>query len=165
MRSKTAANYEIGFGKPPRHTQFQQGCSGNPKGRPCGSKNSTTLLIEALQEPVIVSENGRRKKITKKQAIIKQIVNKAASGDHRAIQFLFNLLPSIEARLEQERKNGRHVDSLEAAKDVNLLREACRILKELNVPDVMELSDEDLRPVPDEALALHIEGLRNGTKS
>jgi hypothetical protein len=75
------------------------------------------------------------------------------------------LLPSIEARLEQERKNGRHVDSLEAAKDVNLLREACRILKELNVPDVMELSDEDLRPVPDEALALHIEGLRNGTKS
>jgi hypothetical protein len=131
MRSKTAANYEIGFGKPPRHTQFQQGCSGNPKGRPRGSKNSTTLLIEALQEPGIVSENGRRKKITKKQAIIKQIVNKAASGDHRAIQFL---------------------------------REACRILKELNVPGV-ELSDEDLRPVPDEALALHLEGLRNGTKS
>ena len=163
MRSKTAADYDIGFGKPPRHTQFQQGCSGNPKGRPRGSKNSTTLLIEALQEPVIVSENGRRKKITKKQAIIKQIVNKAASGDHRAIQFLFNLLPPIEARLEQERKS-RHFDSLEEAKDVNLLREACRILKELNVPGV-ELSDEDLRPVPDEALALHIEGLRNGTKS
>jgi len=57
--------------------------------------------MEALHEPVIISENGRRKKITKQQVIIKQIVNKAASGDYRSIQLLLaNQIPAIEARLE-----------------------------------------------------------------
>ena len=93
--------YEIGYGKPPCHTRFQKGRSGNPKGRRRGSKNQATLLMEALHEPVIISENGHRKKITKQQVIIKQIVNKAASGDHRSIQLLLaNQIPAIEAQLE-----------------------------------------------------------------
>jgi hypothetical protein len=57
--------------------------------------------MEELHEPVVISENGHRKKITKQQAIVKQIVNKAASGDYRSIQLLLaNLIPAIEARLE-----------------------------------------------------------------
>lgn len=100
-------NCETGYGKPPRHTRFQKGHSGNPKGRPRGAKNSATILTEALHEPVIISENGRRKKVTKQQAIIKQIVNKAASGDHRSIQLLLaNLIPAIEARLESAPSSG-----------------------------------------------------------
>jgi hypothetical protein len=103
VEDKTINNYETGYGKPPRHTRFQKGHSGNPKGRPRGSKNTNTLLMEALREPVIISENGRRKKITKWEAIVKQIVNKAASGDYRSIQFLLaNLIPAIEARLESD---------------------------------------------------------------
>ena len=51
-----------------------------------------------------MTENGRRKTISKKQAILKQIVNKAASGDHRSIQLLLlNQIPLIEARLESSR--------------------------------------------------------------
>lgn len=92
------SNYVVGYGKPPRHTRFKKGGSGNPKGRPRGAKNAATLLKEALGEPVIITENGRRKSITKKQAIVKQIVNKAASGDHRSIQLLLvNHIPLIEA--------------------------------------------------------------------
>ena len=90
--------YEIGYGKPPCPTRFQKGRSGNPKGRPRGAKNYATLLMEALHEPVIISENGHRKKITKQQVIVKQIVNKAASGDHRSIQLL--LANQIPARLD-----------------------------------------------------------------
>jgi hypothetical protein len=98
------ADYEVGYGKPPRHTQFKKGRSGNPKGRPRGAKNSATLLNEALSEPVIITHNGRRKTISKKQAIMMQIVNKAASGDHRAIQLLLlNQIPLIEERLESAR--------------------------------------------------------------
>src|SRR5215469_5153687 len=54
-------DYEVGYGKPPRSSRFKKGQSGNPRGRPSGSKNLSTLLSEALNEPVIVTENGRRR--------------------------------------------------------------------------------------------------------
>jgi Family of unknown function (DUF5681) len=61
-------------------------------------------LNEALSELVVITENGQRKTITKKQAIMKQIVNKAASGDHRSIRLLLlTLIPLVEAALETAR--------------------------------------------------------------
>jgi hypothetical protein len=97
MREKRDGNHEVGFGKPPKHTQFQKGHSGNPKGRPRGSRNASTLLDEALKEHVVVSENGRRRLVTKLEAILKQLVNKAAQGDHRATQLLLaHQIPRIE---------------------------------------------------------------------
>jgi uncharacterized protein DUF5681 len=101
MATKRDSDYQVGYGKPPRHSRFKKGSSGNPKGRPRDSKNAATLLNEALSEQVVISENGRRRTITKKEAIVTQIVNKAASGVHRAIQLLLvNQIPLIEARLE-----------------------------------------------------------------
>jgi len=58
----------------------------------------STLLSEALNEPVIVTENGRRRKVSKQQAIIKQLVNQSTNGDWRA----FKLLLDIERRTEPE---------------------------------------------------------------
>src|SRR6202030_3462192 len=58
MPPDNEADYEVGYGKPPRHTRFKKGRSGNPRGRPNGSKNLSTLLSETLSEPVIVAENG-----------------------------------------------------------------------------------------------------------
>src|SRR6185369_12906202 len=92
--------FEAGYGKPPRHTRFKKGQSGNPRGRPKGSKNLTTLLTEALNEPVIVVENGGRRKITMRQAIIKQLVNRSATADWRAIKILLDLVRDIEGRTE-----------------------------------------------------------------
>ena len=62
MPPKTRRDYEVGYGTPPLHTRFQKGQSGNPKGRPRGRKNLSSLLNEALNGWVIVVENGRRKK-------------------------------------------------------------------------------------------------------
>ena len=93
-------DYEVGYGKPPRHTRFELGRSGNPRGRPGGSKNLSTLLREALKEPVIVVENGRRRKITKRQAIITQLVNQSAKADWRATKILLDILQAIESRSE-----------------------------------------------------------------
>ena len=93
-------DYEVGYGKPPRHTRFELGRSGNPQGRPGGSKNLLTLLNEALKEPVIVVENGRRRKITKRQAIITQLVNQSAKADWRATKILLDILQAIESRSE-----------------------------------------------------------------
>jgi hypothetical protein len=92
----------VGYGRPPRHTRFKKGQSGNPKGRPGGAKNLSTLLIDALNELVIVVENGGRRKISKRLAIIKQLVNQAANGDWRAAKLLFDLLQEIERRSEPE---------------------------------------------------------------
>ena len=96
-RLTTKRDYEVGYGKPPRHTRFKKGQSGNPRGRPRGAKNLTTLLSEALNEPVIVTENGGRRKITKREAIITQLVNRSATADLRAIKILLDMLRDIEA--------------------------------------------------------------------
>jgi hypothetical protein len=82
------SDYEVGFGKPPKHTQFQKGHSGNPKGRARGSRNASTLLDEALSERIIVAENGRRRKVTKFEVVLTQLVNKAAQGEHRSTRLL-----------------------------------------------------------------------------
>jgi Family of unknown function (DUF5681) len=90
-------DYEVGYGRPPKHRQFRKGQSGNPNGRPRGSRNASTLLDEALKERVVVSEAGRRRGMTKLEAILKQLVNRAAQGDHRATQLLLaHQIPRIE---------------------------------------------------------------------
>src|SRR5712691_1840724 len=93
-------DYEVGYGRPPRHTRFEPGRSGNPRGRPGGSKNLSSLLSEALNEPVIVVENGRRRKITKRRAIIKQLVYRSAKGDWRGTKILLDIIQDIERRTE-----------------------------------------------------------------
>ena len=93
-------DYEVGYGKPPRTTRFKKGQSGNPRGRRSGSKNLSTLLSEALNEPVIVTENGRRRKVSKREAIIKQLVNQSANGDWRAVKLLLDIVHDIERRAD-----------------------------------------------------------------
>ncbi len=92
--------YEVGYGKPPRRTRFTKGKSGNPRGRVPGGKNLKTLLSEALNERVIVAENGGRRKITKREAIITQIVNRSATADWRAIKILLDLVRAFEGQTE-----------------------------------------------------------------
>jgi len=91
-------DYEIGRGKPPRHAGFQKGRSGNPKGRPKGSKNLATLLNQALDEKVYVTEDGVRRRVTKRELVIKQLVNKSATADLRAIKQLTDIVERVEPR-------------------------------------------------------------------
>src|ERR1700732_3591090 len=63
-------DYEVGYRKPPDQTRFTKGRSGNPRGRSPGAKNLKTLLSEALNACVIVSDNGGRRKIPKRAAHI-----------------------------------------------------------------------------------------------
>jgi hypothetical protein len=92
-------DYAVGYGKPPGATRFQKGQSGNPTGRRRGSRNLSTILDEELEQRVVIRENGKQKTITKRRASMKQFVNKAASGDHRALQLLINHLHELEGRV------------------------------------------------------------------
>jgi hypothetical protein len=100
MPNSRDSDYEVGYGKPPQHTRFKAGESGNPRGRPRGSKNLAVLLEEELKQRVTINENGRRRRITKQAAIIKHMVNKALSGDPRLLQLLLNEIRVRELRAE-----------------------------------------------------------------
>lgn len=59
-------NYDIGYGKPPKASQFKPGKSGNPKGRPRSSRNLKTDLEEELFEVMAVTERGRKRHLSKR---------------------------------------------------------------------------------------------------
>ena len=100
MPPEKQRDYEVGYRKPPGHTRFTKGRSGNPRGRSPGAKNLKTLLSDALNERVIVTENGGRRKISKREAIATQLVNCSAKGDFKAIQILLAMLRDIEGPAE-----------------------------------------------------------------
>lgn len=100
-KSGTPATPRVGYCNPPEHTRFKKGQSGNPRGRPKGTLNLATVLERTLRERVVINENGRRKTVTKLEASIKQVTNRAASGDLKAMQLLTALVRSAEEREAQ----------------------------------------------------------------
>jgi hypothetical protein len=90
MKTKTPA------GSPPKHTQFQKGKSGNPCGRPKGSRNLSGLLKQALEARV--EHDGEP--MTKLEAAVKQIADNAAAGDPRILQMLLAELRRLEPASE-----------------------------------------------------------------
>ena len=88
-------DYEVGYGKPPRHTRFKRGAaSANPRGRP--RKNLAASLVEGLNKKVVVTENGRRRKIPVREAITSQLINKSATADLRAIKMVLDMIKDAE---------------------------------------------------------------------
>jgi uncharacterized protein DUF5681 len=85
-------NYEVGWGKPPISTRFMKGQSGNPKGRPRGTKNPKTDLMEELREIIVVREGDRTVRMSKQRAMIKTVMNKSLKGDARAIITLIRMM-------------------------------------------------------------------------
>lgn len=119
-----AANERVGYRRPPVGTRFRPGQSGNPRGRPKGARNLSTVVAAALSERVAVNENGRRRRITKLEAAVKQLVNRAASGEARATQLLLALVQVNEARPAQQ-DAGRLGDA-----DAIVMAELARRLRE-----------------------------------
>lgn len=103
-------DYDVGYGKPPAHSQFKKGQSGNPNGRPKGSANLATTLRRTLNEKVTIVENGRQKVVSKGEAAIKQLVNRSAQGE---LGFVRLLLPAMVAA-----DNAQAADSGKAPADL-----------------------------------------------
>lgn len=102
-----APSYEVGYGRPPSHSQFKSGQSGNPRGRPPGSKNLQTILREELDQKVQVTENGRPKLMTKRRVAVRQQVDKAVKGDPKA----FSVLVKLDIRTIQSGRSGATMEA------------------------------------------------------
>ncbi len=85
-------DYAIGYRKPPRHSQFEKGQSGNPRGRSKGSKNLRMDLEEELQERIVVREGEVRKTVSKQRAMLKSQTAKAIRGDTRAAGLVVDMV-------------------------------------------------------------------------
>jgi hypothetical protein len=92
-KKKAAEDYEIGYGRPPKHTQFQKGGSGNPKGRPKKLLNFEEQLLRVASTPVTITENGRRVSKPRYDVAMLQLVTKAMAGDMKALNKFFDLFP------------------------------------------------------------------------
>ena len=77
--------YEVGYGKPPLHSRFQKGQSGNPKGRKKGSKNLDTLVTELLDERIAVNTPTGRRTVSRVEMLVRKLIEIGAKGNPRAI--------------------------------------------------------------------------------
>jgi len=125
-QTKKDQDYPVGYGKPPIDTQFKKGQSGNPAGRPKGQRNVATALQAALNERVTIVENGQRKSITKLEASMKQVVNRAAAGESVAIKLLLQLFPFLDTQIDDsgERSANPEADQQVLANIVKRMHQA-----------------------------------------
>ena len=106
--SETEREYAANYRQPPAHTCFMKGQSGNPRGRP--AKNLAALLATALNETVTVPEDGKRRQVTKREAVIAQLVNNLASANLRATKTLIDILRDIEKKADRSIARPRRTD-------------------------------------------------------
>lgn len=87
--SESARNYKVGYGKPPKHSRFQPGHSGNQRGKPAGARHPATILKRTLFEKVPIKQSGREIQITKLRVFIAQIISDAMRPEYFSVQLLF----------------------------------------------------------------------------
>lgn len=111
-------DYEIGYRKPPKHSQFRKGQSGNPMGRPKGAKGMKVLVRELLTQKVVVRTSGGSMKMTKMQAMLHKLSEKAFAGDIRALQSLITYyassVPDEPARAQADAAQAETIEDMDA---------------------------------------------------
>ena len=126
LKKVSSTAQKVGRGNPPKHTQFRKGTTGNPKGRPKGSKNLSTYLMEAARDQVSATVGGKTRKISKIQATAMQLATKAAGGDQAAIGKFLDWMDEIETRAAAAKPSQFPL----SAPDIEVLRAAYERMKQ-----------------------------------
>lgn len=106
------AAYAVGRGKPPRHTRFQPGRSGNPGGRRKESLNNRTILESVLNSEIVLSDHGRTRTVTLREALVLRCAQSGLAGDQRSIEYLLNKGELLDG-LTQTRSSELEQDDLD----------------------------------------------------
>ena len=120
MRKKVRnprSGYSVGYGRPPTSSQFIPGQSGNPKGRPKGARNASSMARDALEGTISVKEKGKWRKMSVRKAAYRRLAEKAVAGDVKALDYLLSL-ESAERPPESDHAQAEPL----SAKDLELLQ-------------------------------------------
>jgi hypothetical protein len=132
VKAITGLEPKIGRGNPPKHTQFPKGTSGNLRGRPRGSKNLRTLVLEAAKQPTMIEIDGKQRRISNLQATTLQLANKAAKGDPKSMAAFLDWVDEIQTQAAREKPAefplGEH--------DVEVLRAVYERLKQCDADKI-----------------------------
>lgn len=102
---KQASDHEVGYGKPPTDTRFKPGQSGNPKGRPRGSKNKQPklnderlkgIILDEAYRDITVRDGDRNVTVPMAQAVMRALAVNAVKGQHRSQRLFAELLGATE---------------------------------------------------------------------
>ena len=93
--SEVKRDYEVGYGRPPEHSRFKPGKSGNTKGRPKGRRNVRTVVEDVLSQRITIREGDRTRSLSKLDGVVLTVVNKALHGDVKMLPPLISLLRSV----------------------------------------------------------------------
>jgi hypothetical protein len=97
LPSDEPKDYEVGHRKPPAAGRFKESNRANPRGRPHGSPSIATLLERALDAPA-VSADGKRRRLTKRELMIRGLVERSAGADLAATKLLLEMMRKADPR-------------------------------------------------------------------
>jgi hypothetical protein len=116
-RSK-GSGYVVGYGRPPKSTQFKAGQSGNPRGRPKGARSIGAILRDVIKRRIVVTENGRTRRIPVLEVMLHRLTNDAMRNDQSAMKFLLLLMD----RYAEKSESGPHLEEVLAEDQAILSR-------------------------------------------
>jgi len=107
--------YDVGYRKPPQHKQFKPGQSGNPRGRPKGSKNESTILHGILHRTIKIQDGGRTRQVTILEAMLTRFAQDSLKGNVKSAAFLLNRYGAlVSGEIQQAELTGDDQTVLEA---------------------------------------------------
>ena len=113
-RSSAIADRQVGHRKPRTSSQFAEGVSGNPSGRPRRSRGTVRSLADILKERIRVSNGQTRRKVSKYEAIANATVNSAIKGDLKLALQIVKFFPELQGE-HRLRRSDKQVTPEEAA--------------------------------------------------
>ena len=103
----------VGYKKPPAHSRFKKGQSGNPRGRPRQEFSASQMFAQEFEKNVFIVENGMRLRTNKLRLVFKRVINQAIAGDVRPLVSILQRINAFENLRRAPAESRRRANPLE----------------------------------------------------